>query len=726
MKRVSGIAALTGWVLAHKRIVVVAWIALTLAGMAAAGPASDALKPEFSVPGREGWDTNVAIAEQYRGTGGESKPLVPVVSLPEGESVDSPGVTAELEQLDRRLARALPNARIASYASTGDAAFVSDDGRTTYSLVYPPPDPDSTFGENARAVKLATAALDGATVAGAPVQLSGFDALLEDSGGEGGGRGVLIEAVIGGAGALVVLAFVFASLLAIVPILTAIVSILTTFVLLLALTELTVVPSGVEFLIALIGLGVAIDYSLIIVTRWREERAHGRSGDEAVQVAMERAGRAVIFSGLTVAIGLLALVALPLPFLRAMGYAGMLIPLVSTLVAITLLPVILARLGSRLDWPHRRTDEKASRTWTRWAQAVSRRRWPAAVTGLAVVGALAFAATDLRLGTSDADTLAESGAAKDGLVALKEAGIGEGALLPHEILIEGGTRPETVAAALGDVEGIHGAVAPDDAAWRHGGSALVAAIPIADAGSDAGKDALQAVRAAAHAVGSDVRVGGKPASNSDFVDAAYGGFPLMIALIAITTFILLARAFRSLLLPLKAVLLNILSVAAAWGVLVLVWQHGYASELLWGIDATGSITSWIPLMVFAFLFGLSMDYEVFILSRMREEYDRTGSTDTAVIRGIGRTGRLVTSAALILFLSFVALAASPGTDLKMTATGLAAGILLDATIIRALIVPATISLLGRWNWWLPSWPARLLRVRPSPLPRRTATGEGNA
>jgi RND superfamily putative drug exporter len=187
----------------------------------------------------------------------------------------------------------------------------------------------------------------------------------------------------------------------------------------------------------------------------------------------------------------------------------------------------------------------------------------------------------------------------------------------------------------------------------------------------------------------------------------------MIALIAITTFILLARAFRSLLLPAKAILLNVLSIAAAWGVLVLVWQHGYGSEAIWDIQATGSIPSWMPLMVFAFLFGLSMDYEVFILARMREEYDRTGSTETAVIRGIGRTGRLVTSAALILFLAFVSMASGPETDVKMMATGLAAGILVDATVIRALIVPAVIALMGRWNWWLPKWSARLLRVEPS-------------
>jgi RND superfamily putative drug exporter len=716
------VSALTRWVLAHKRTVVVSWILLTIAGIAAAGPASKALDQKFSVPEKEGWETNEAIAAQYNGTGGDTAPLLPVVTLPQGESVDSPQVKDELSQLDSKLEQALPGSRVASYASTGDRTFVSDDGRTTFAIVYPKPDPDSAFGDNPNAAKDVKSAVSGMEVGGAPVHVTGFDALQDESGGSDDGPGVLLEAVIGGFGALIVLAFVFASFLAFVPIMMAIASIMTTFLLLLGLTEFTDVSPIVQFLVALVGLGVAIDYSLLVVSRWREERAHGHTGDEAVQRAMETAGRAVVFSGITVAIGLLALIALPLPFLRSMGYGGMLIPLVSTLVAITLLPVILAKAGPKLDWPHRRTDNRASRAWTRWAAFVSRRRWVAAGAGMAVILALAFAATNLQLGTSDANTIAKEGDAKQGLTALEDAGIGEGSILPHEILVGQNTDPAKVAADLNQVDGVHGAVAPSGPEWNRGGTHIVEAIPVPDSGSSEGNDTLSAVRGTAHSAGPDVRVGGGPAANKDFIDAVYGSFPLMIALIAITTFILLARAFRSLLLPLKAILLNILSVAAAWGVLVLVWQEGYGSEAIWGIQATGSIQSWMPLIIFAFLFGLSMDYEVFILSRMREEYDRTGSTDTAVIQGIGRTGRLVTSAALILFLAFMSMAAGPETDLKMFATGLAAGILLDATVIRALIVPAVISLMGRWNWWLPSWPARLLRVEPS-LPRRVATGE---
>src|SRR4051794_6809836 len=325
-------SAVSHLVLKHKRAVVISWLLLTIAGMAAAGPASRALDPEFSVPGGEGWKTNVAIERRYQGTGGNSAPLLPVVTLPAGQTVDSPGVRAQLTGLDRRLARALPGARSASYASTGDRAFVSRDGRTVYGLIYPRPGKDSQFGRNPEAARAARAALKGVRVAGQPVHVTGLDALSTQSGGDEG-PGVFLEAVLGGLGALVVLTFVFASVLALLPLLMAIVSIMTTFLLLLGLTAVTSVSPIVQFLIALIGLGVAIDYSLLVVSRWREERAHGYAGDEAVQRAMATAGRGVVFCGITVAVGLLALIAPPPPFLRSMGYWGLLVPPFSALVA---------------------------------------------------------------------------------------------------------------------------------------------------------------------------------------------------------------------------------------------------------------------------------------------------------------------------------------------------------------------------------------------------------
>jgi RND superfamily putative drug exporter len=712
--------ALTRWVLSHRKLVVACWLVLTAIGIATVNNATRAMDQKFSVPGREGWDTNVQIQRLYRGTGGDAAPLVPVVQLPAGRTVRQPAVRAELRQVEEKLSAALPGTRVAGYGSTGDEAFVSGDGRTAFAIAYPPPDPDQPFGDNPRAARSARVALRGVQVGGAPVHLTGWDALNAQS-GDSDGPGLLLEALLGGLGALVVLAFVFGSVLGLVPLLMAVPAIMTSFLAAYGITQVAGVSPIVQYLIGLVGLGVAIDFSLLIVMRWREERAHGREGDEAIVRAMETAGRAVVFSGTTVAIGLLALIALPLPFLRSMGYGGMLIPVMSVAVALTLLPVVLHSLGNRLDWPHIRTDDQASRFWTGWARRIVRHRVVAAGVALLIIGALVVAATAMHPGLSDLDTLAKRGDAKAGLVALEDSGIGGGALVPNEVLVRGAA-PEGVATALAGIDGISGATAPSNPAWRQGGSAVVLAFPESDGSTAAGRALVSDVRAVARTHGSGVQVGGLPSQNKDFIDAVYGNFPLMLALVGIVTFLLLARAFRSVLLPAKAVALNVLSVAAAWGVLVLVWQEGYGSDLIWGIQASGSIESWIPLMVFAFLFGLSMDYEVFILSRMREEYDNTADTNESVVRGIGRTGRLVTSAALILFLAFMSLASSPGTQVKVLATGLAAGILLDATVIRALLVPAAVSLFGKANWWLPEWFARLLRVQPSHAIERPPAG----
>ena len=704
---------LTRFVLRHKRFVALAWLLLTIVGIAAAGPASSALDQKFSVPGREGWEASQKISQLY-GNGGQTLPLVPVVTLPQGQSVSSPGVRADLLGIERTAREALPGSRVAGFGSTGDRVFVSRDGRTAFAYVFAP-ESDDPFGSIVDAQRSVRDALKGKTVAGAPVRLTGYDALSDSTGGGDDGPGVLLEAVVGGVGALIVLLFVFGSALAFVPLAMAISSVLVSFLLLWGLTVITEVSPIVQFLVALIGLGVSIDYALLIVIRWREEREHGLEGDEAVVAAMGTAGRAVVFSGTTVAVGLLALVVLPLPFLRSMGYGGLLIPLVATAVAITLLPVILATVGPRMDRRRIRRRDDSHAFWQRWAALVVRRRWVAAILASAVLLALAAATTNMHLGNADPDTIAKSGPAKQGLDALASSGIGKGAIAPTETLTPA-SDAEKVAAAQRRVEGVHGAAAPGGPEWRRDGQAVVVASPNEGDETQAGRDAVQRLIDAAHDASPQALVGGSGPLDADFIDAVYGSFPLMIAIISVLTFLLLARAFRSLLLPAKAIVLNVLSIAAAWGIMTLVWQEGHGSEALWGIPATGSISSWIPLIVFAFLYGLSMDYEVFILARVREEYDKTRDTDEAVVFGLARTGRLVTSAALILFLAFAALASGPETDVKVLATGLAAGILLDATVVRAVLVPALVSLFGRWNWWLPPSIARVLRVRPSPEP----------
>jgi RND superfamily putative drug exporter len=248
--------------------------------------------------------------------------------------------------------------------------------------------------------------------------------------------------------------------------------------------------------------------------------------------------------------------------------------------------------------------------------------------------------------------------------------------------------------------------------FNRGGTTIVEVLPSAEPSTSAGGKAISAVRSTASHLPGVIGVGGPGPDQVDFIHAVYGSFPLMLTLIGLATLLLLTRAFRSIVLAFKAVVFNLMSVAAAYGIMVFVWQEGHGSRLLGSIPATGSITVWVPIMVFAFLFGLSMDYEVFILSRIREEYDRTGSTDGAVVVGIGRTGRLVTSAALILFLGFISLSTAGMTDLKVMATGLGAGILLDAVVVRRLLVPALVGVLGKWNWYMPAWLGRALFVRP--------------
>ena len=707
----GSMTALTDWVLSHKRLVVGFWLVVFIAAVAALGPAGSSLSQQFNVPGREGFETNKELAAIY-GAGGDVAPIVPVVTLPEGKTVDSPGVRAELAAALAKVEAALPESISASFASTGDRAFVSDDGRTTFALVYIPAkggvDPGLEEASSAQA------AVDGVTVGGSPVEVTGLDALRGSVGDiEGAGAGVVLGTLLAALGALLVLAFVFRSFMAFVPLLMAMVAIPTTFLLVWPLASVTDVSVIVQFLVGLIGLGIAIDYALLVVVRWREERQQlGVSNELAVRNAMQHAGTAVVFSGTTVAISLLALLVLPVPFMRSIGVAGLLIALVSVAVAVTLLPVVLATIGPRFDWPRNVRDAQASRGWSAWARLIVRHRWPAAAASTAVLVALVVAATNIQLGNPLASSLSKEGPARSGLENLEGSGIGTGPLSPFDALVRSG-EPGDVAQAFAQVDGVRSAAAP--AEWRREGTAIVVVFPTSDGNSPAGRETLDRLRADAEALPAEVTIGGEAAQGADFLETVYGNFPLMVALISILTFILLARAFRSLILPLKAVLLNLLSVAAAWGLIVLIYQKGFGSEAIWGIEATQAINVELPVVIFAFLFGISMDYQVFIISRMREAYDRTGSTEEAVVEGIGRTGRLVTSAAMILFLAFVAFALQPGTEAKIFATALGAGILIDATVIRGVLAPAAVALFGRWNWWLPDWAARILRVEPSPL-----------
>ncbi len=689
-------------VMHHRRIISAFWLVLFLAGAASASQLSDRLSVDFSLPGQPGDAADNQLIETYGVSSFDT--YIAVLTMPEGQTVKDE--QAKVDQVFNAVEQSIPVSRWVDFQSTKDAGFISDDGRMTYALIQGPL--PQSFGPGIEA-QIEPALTKAAEQAGFTSGLTSYGLL--SAGGDTSGPSVLVETLFGAFGALLVLIFVFASFLALVPLIIAAVSILTTFLLVLGLTTFTDVSFVVQFLIALIGLGVAIDYSLLVVSRWREERAHGRSNEDAVIVAMQTAGHAVLASGVTVAISLVALVVVPVPFLRSMGVGGMLIPLVSVSVVLTLLPALLSSIGPKMDYPRVRHEANASRGWTAWARLIVRHRFIAATVALVTLGLLIIPVFSLKIGQSGVDSLARSGPAYTALKTLNAGGVETGVLTPIVVLVPA-DQATSAADAARDVDGVQLAVV----GGTKDGQGVVDVLPTNETVDSSSITVVDDVRSAVEAAtDGPVGVTGAGATVQDYFSAVYDKFPYVLLLIAFITFVLLVRTFRSLILPIKAIILNLLSLAAVFGAVVFFWQEGHGSEAIFGVSATGAITFWLPVIIFAFLFGLSMDYEVFILARMRETYDETGDTATAVVVGLGRTGRLVTSAALILFFAFAALASAPGTDIKVLGTALGVGILIDATLVRALLVPALVSLFGRWNWWLPVWLARLLRVEPSPL-----------
>jgi RND superfamily putative drug exporter len=702
-ERPPRLATLAHFIVRHRRVVIVAWAVLTVFGAFSAGQVSKRWFESFSIPGYSSYEANQRTLQTF-GTG-EQAPLVAVFHS-DGDVTKATGIKNAISAA----ANVNKGSRVSSYWSTGSRAYVSEDGHTAFAEIYPPGTPGFSSTVHIKQVR---ARLKAATPSGVQSFLTGRDAIYDASSGGGTGPSVLTEALIGGLGSLVILFFVFGTLPAVlIPIVIAVASILNTFTLVWLLTYVTNVSIIVQFLIALVGLGVAIDYALLMIFRFRDELREGEDVETALVETMTHAGRSVIVSGSTVAVGLLSLVILPLPFIRSIGIGGMLIPAVSVIAAITLMPALLATLGTRINsvrlLPKRFVDSGHPEDgwWGRWAGLVMRRPVPVAAVGIAIVGLLVYSGLQLNPSEAEAKYFPGKGDAINGREALATAGISAGVLKPFVVLVENGASREPIVAKLRGTPGVAGAVAPPD--WRKGSSSLIEAFPSSDGASKEVRTTIKRVRSDLEGTGGTL--GGVAPEDRDFVAAVYSNFPYVLGFVVLLTFILLARAFRSLVLPLKAVVLNLVSLAAAYGIIVFIFQKGHGSEAIWGVHATQAIIPWIPLMIFAFLFGLSMDYEVFMLTRMREAYDETGDTRRAIALGLARTGKLVTSAALVLMFAFFVLSSGPGLDIKQFGIGLAAGIIFDATVIRALLVPALMRLLGRWNWWMPRSVARVLFI----------------
>ncbi len=709
-------------------MVVALWLALTVAGAMAAGKLADRWYEQFSIPGYSAYEANQRTLEKF-GTG-RQYPLVAVFHVKSGDITQQSGI----EKAIAAGAALNKGSRTSSWFSTKNGAYLSTDRKTMFAEIYPAGVASFT---TLLPIKQTRAAVAANAPPGVTTELTGYDPILQSQGGSSG-PSVLVETLLGGTGALLILLFVFGTLPAVLlPLLVAVSSILTTFLCVLGLTYMTNVSIVVQFLVALVGLGIAIDYSLLMIFRFREEIAAGRDIDDAIVETMQHAGRSVIVSGSTVAIGLVSMVILPLPFIRSIGLGGMLIPLVCVLASITLTPSLLRLLGPKINrlrvMPKRllTPDDVEAGFWMRWARLVSRRPLIIFLAGMAVVVLLLIPAS--KINPSDAE-IARQPASADAAVGrqtLTDAGITAGVYKPFTVLVEGTTAPDklaAIAAAVRTAPGVAGVTVPPGEGWRRGSDALLEAFSATDASSKASRKVIsnlqnQVLPAAEAAAGPGVAatLGGAAPEERDFVHAVYGNFGWVLLFVIILTFVLLTRAFRSIVLPLKAVILNLISLGCAYGVVVFIFQEGHGSEAIWSVQATGVVISWIPLMIFAFLYGISMDYEVFMITRIRESYDETVETSRAISLGLARTGKLVTSGAGVLMFAFFALSTGPGLDIKLFGIGLAAGVIIDATLIRLLLVPSSMQLLGRWNWWLPAWAAKALRTTPSPLePRGSA------
>src|SRR5712692_2722095 len=569
------LARLTNVIARRRWYVIGVWLALTIFGGYSAGQVSKRWFQSFSIPGYSAYEANQRMLKQF-GTG-QRNPNV-VVFHTNGDATKSDAIRAAME----RAAKANPGARTSSYFSTGSLAYVSKDRHTAFEEIYP-------VGVVKFDTKSGATQTLNAAAAGLPpevtVHVTGHDPIAEASSeGQTGGPSVLLEGVIGGIGALVILFFVFGTLPAIaMPLVVAIASILNTFSLVWALTYVTDVSIIVQFLIALVGLGVAIDYALLMIFRFRDELREGEDVETALVETMTHAGRSVIVSGSTVAVGLLSMVILPLPFIRSIGIGGMLIPAVSVVAAITLLPALLATLGTRINsvrlLPKRLVDSGHPEDgwWGRWASLVMRRPVPVAAIGLAIVAALVYSGLQLNPSAAQVKDFPGSGDAIAGRTALAEAGISPGVMKPFVVLVEDGASREPIVAKLRGTPGIAAAVAPPD--WRKGSNSLVEAFPTTDGAAKEVRTTIKRVRTELKGTGGTL--GGVAAADRDFVKAVYSNFPYVLGFVVLLTFILLARAFRSLVLPLKAVILNLVSLAAAYGIIVFIFHQGHGSEAIW-------------------------------------------------------------------------------------------------------------------------------------------------
>src|SRR3954462_7227943 len=706
--------------------ILASWLVILLAGPVATTRLPPLLSNTFTVPGTDS-ERARTILQHHFGDRSDGEFLINY-RVRNG----TPGTRLKLERSIRRAAHAVPGGVPTPLrAAKGDVVYGSV--LSTLDLADA-----KGHTDDIRSALRAPPGVD-AFVSGQPAIQADLDPIFSRD----LARGESIALPI----ALAVLLAVFGlSLAATIPFLFAAATITGTLGIVYGIAHHLTMATYVTNLVQLIGLGIAIDYSLLIVYRFREELERGGSKDDAIVRTMETAGRAVMFSGATVAIGLALLLFMPLPFIRSMGVGGFLIPLVSLVAAATLQPALLSVYGRRgtkrvhvADWlrrkglrvPHFAGPDVEHGYWARLARAIMGRPVAFFAIGASALLLAAIPAIALKLTPGSAQGIPQTPSSVRGLNVLRAA-VGPGALSPTQIVLDGQGRTLRNAATQNALTRLQEGLArdPEVAFVQRGASRRFTAFGYEqmivagkhEYGDEPSQSFVHRLRdnliPAAHFPGY-VRVyaGGGPPQGVDFLTRSYDTFPWLVLAVLVLTYLLLMRAFRSLLLPLKAVLLNLLSVAASYGLLVVVFKWGVGKDLL-GLYQFEQIEAWIPIFPFAMLFGLSMDYEVFLVTRMREAWDETHDNGRAVALGLERQARIVTAAAIVMVAAFSGFIAGRVVGLQEFGFGLAVAIFLDATIVRAILVPSLMALMGRWNWWRPERVARVIRVPASPLERR--------
>ncbi len=690
----------------RRRRVLVAWIVLLIGTFALSGAIGGAFRTEFKLPGTE----SQAAFDLLERSSFRDRQVQGQIVFKADQGVDEPEVERAMQGLFEQVQKEIPNVAVVSpYSPQGARQIGRNNPDIAYAEVNFADRSNEQFRDDGKEIKALGDKID---VEGLEIEYGGDMFGTDPINGTSEAIGILA--------AMIILLIAFGSVLAMgLPIGTALFGIGTGVAIVLMLRNIIDMPDFTTAAVAMVGIGVGIDYALFIVTRYRENLAAGLDPERSVVRSIDTAGRAVLFAGSTVVISVLGLWLMKTSIFRGVSIAIAAGVLMTMLASITLLPALLGFVGRNIDKlrigrrKHAETGDRQS-GWYRWSRVIQRRPWPAAIIGLVVLLLLTIPLLSMRLGFTDAGNRPTTDTTRRAYDLVTD-GFGPGFNGPFLLAAETPNGETDVAAlnelsnVLNDTPGV--AFATEPQRNQEGDVAIMQVFPTTDPQAEETADLVTRLRddVIPSVVGDrvDVKVGGLTAAADDFAAYVASRMPLFVGAVLLLSFLLLMLVFRSLLVPLKAVVMNLLSIGAAYGVVVAVFQWGWGASLI-GVGRSSPIEAWAPVFIFAVVFGLSMDYEVFLLSRIREEYDRTHDNATAVADGLALTARVITAAAAIMVCVFGSFVFGGDVPLKIMGLGLAVAVLIDATVVRLVLVPSTMELLGDWNWWIPKWLDRIL------------------